>query len=159
MTITTKTDTGADKGDPKVPTSQPVPEVLNLELSDIGRYMFGGTLYVKDTVYQFDLPDAKNMLRLRAPNGTPVFMLARKRTRTIRVEVDADDSRVPVVPVMDEQTRRLSSVFNLVQDGKVVTPPTPKGALDLGDDGDDVAQRLAQIDAGEIDTGADVVRV
>lgn len=121
-------------------------ERVNLELTRISRYFYNNTLYVKNTVYVFDKESATKVLRVVDPAGLPVFGLAKPRTKLVQIPLEA-------------QTVSLKSTTDEIEiDFKgnpvgPVTPVSPLGKLDLGDDDPEIQAKLAKVDAELIDTG------
>lgn len=132
-------------------TAAPEQETLTIELNRVDRYFYGNRLYVKGEAYIFGREDAMHMVQLRDPSGLPVFGLARKRVKLVPVEVDEHN----VVTPLSKSEQRLNSVFDLVKDG-VQVAPQPVAKIDLGDDDAEIAAKLANADAGEIDTAIKV---
>lgn len=114
---------------------------VNLELVRMDRYFYRSMLYEKGQVYVFTPDSANQILGLTDPQGLPVFMPAKPRTKLVQIPVET-----ATVAVRD------------VVDGQPITfgvPLKPVGMLEL-DDGNDpeTAERLRRIDAELIDTGA-----
>lgn len=128
---------------PKVQIVPPVPETMNLELCRIKRYMYSGTMYLKDSVYQFKMEDAKTMLQMKDPQGMPVFAPAKPRTRL--VQIPAEDQVVRIKRV-ENVSMPLDDFVRQQLHPKV----EPLGRIELGDDDQEIAAKLARADAIEI---------
>ena len=109
-------------------------EQVHVELARAGRYLYKNTLYLKGSVYVFTAEGAKHMFGLRDPQGLPVFIKAKPRTKLVEIPVEIQAVAVRAVAPADEAALTGQDV-------------APVGKLDLGDDDPEILAKLAAADA------------
>ena len=131
---------------PAAPVEQAqVQEQVHLELARASRYLYKNTLYLKGTVYVFTAEGAKHIFSLRDPQGLPVFIKAKARTKLVEIPVEAQT--VAIRAVVPEEEAAVATEYS-----------DPVGKLDLGDDDPEILAKLAAADADPelVDTAVSV---
>jgi len=119
---------------PKASVTAGEPEQVHAELGRCARYLYKGTLYQKGSVYVFSAESARQIFSLRDPQGLPVFIKAKPRTKLVEIPMEVQS--IAVKPVGTDPELQSSS-----------TDVSPIGKLDLGDDDPDILAKLAAADA------------
>lgn len=120
-------------------------QTVNLELARIHRFFFKNTLYEKGVVYVFDKAPSRIILSLLDPQGLPVFMAAKARTKLVQIPQELQTVAVKNVAPQE--------VENIPAD------VAPVGQLDLGDDDPEIRAKLNRADAELIDTASHSISV